>query len=93
MNSTSFRAFVETVPRGREPTQRPSCRKERRETRASPECQALTAVPGASQSRSAPGLRRPGETTARESQAVLEAPACLVLQESRAREEKRVHLA
>lgn len=93
MSSTSFRASAGTVPRGRRPTQRHSCRKERRATRASPACQALTTVPGALQSGSAPELRRPGETTVREIQAVLGALACPVLQDCRAKEEKRVHLA
>lgn len=93
LSSTSCRASVGTVPRGRRPAQRPSCRKARRETRASPACQALTTVPGASQSGSAPERRRPGETTAREIRAVLGALACPVLRGCRAREEKRVHLA
>lgn len=87
LSSTSFRASVGTVSRGRRPAQQPSCRKERRETKASPVCQALTTVPGASQSGSAPELRRPGETTVRESRAVLGALACRVLQDCRAKEE------
>lgn len=41
-----LRASAGTVPRGRWPAQQPSCRKERRETRASLACQALTTVPG-----------------------------------------------
>lgn len=53
----------------------------------------MTSVPGASQSGSAPELRRPGETTARATRAVLGAPACPVLQDCRAREEKRVRPA
>lgn len=92
-NSTSLRASAGTVSRGRQPTQWGSWKKERRETRVSPACQAWTAVPGASRSGSAQELRRPGETTVRGIQAVLEAPACPVLRDCPAREEKRVRLA
>lgn len=56
-------------------------------------CQALTTVPGASRSGSAPELRRPGETTMRATRAVLGTPACPALQDYRAKEERRVHLA
>lgn len=93
LKSTSCRASVGTVSRARRPAQRPSCRKARRETRASPACQASTTVPGASQSGSAPERRRPGGTTARETRAVLGALACPALRGCPAREEKRVHLA
>lgn len=41
-----IRASAGTVSRGRRPSQRPFWKKERRETGASPACQALTAVPG-----------------------------------------------
>lgn len=93
LSSTSSRASVETVPRARQPIPPSSWRREKRETRASPGCQASTTAPGASQEGSAHERRRPGETTVRENLAVLGTPACLVLQGCQAREEKRVHLA
>lgn len=92
-SSTSLRASVGTAPRPRWPTRCPSWRKERRETRASLVCQAWTTVPGASQNGRDPEPRRPGETTVRESPAVLGAPAYLGLRDCQAREEKRVHRA
>lgn len=81
------------VPRGRQPTQRPLWKKDRRAIRASLVCQASTTVPGASQSGSVHELRRPGETTMKEIQAVLGVPACPAPQDCPARGEKRVHLA
>lgn len=93
MNSTSLRASAGTVSRGGRPTRWRSWKKGRRETRAFLACQAWTAVPGASQSGSAPEPKRPGETTARGILAVLEVLACPVLQDCPAREEKRVRLA
>lgn len=91
LSSTSLRASVETVPRARRPIQPFFWKREKRATRASLACQALTTVPGASQEGSAQEPRRPGETTVRENLAVLEALACLVLQGCQAKEEKRVH--
>lgn len=48
LSSISSRASVETVPRDRRPIQPSFWRREKRETRASLACQALTTVPGAS---------------------------------------------
>lgn len=92
-SSASLRASVETVPRAGRPIRPSSWRREKRETRASLACQALTTVPGALWEGSAPEQRRPGETTVRENPAVLGTPACLVLQGFRVKEEKRDHLA
>lgn len=92
-SSASLRASVETVPRARRPIRPSSWRREKRETRASLACQALTTVPGALREGSAPEQRRPGETTVRENPAVLGTLACLVLQGFQVKEEKRDHLA
>lgn len=92
-SSASLRASVETVPRARRPIQPSSWRREKRETRASLACQALTTVPGVLLEGSAPEQRKPGEITVRESLAVLETPAFLVLQGFQVKEEKRDHLA
>lgn len=93
LNGVSLRPSVGTVARARRSSQRPSWRKERRGTRASPVCQASTTVPGASWSGSAQEQRKPGETTVRENLAVQGALACLVLQDCLVREENRVHQA